>query len=144
LCWDGSDGARRAIQKAAGILGDGRQALVLFVHVPVEGSRGVLTGTGGPDAAVVGLADAQDQLEAGVRVASEAGFQARGKRIEADRKTGELIVEAAEEADAPVIVMGQRGRSGLAVAMLGSVSRDVVGAFHRPVLLIGETAAEAS
>lgn len=37
---------------------------------------------------------------------------------------------------APAIVMGQRGLSGLKSALLGSVSRDVVNAYHRPVVLV--------
>ena len=44
--------------------------------------------------------------------------------------------ESSEEADAPAIVMGQRGRSGLKSFLLGSVSRDVVNAQHRPVILV--------
>ena len=56
--------------------------------------------------------------------------------MEADRKIAEVIAATAEEADAPAIVMGQRGRSGLATFVLGSVSRDVVNAQHRPVILV--------
>jgi nucleotide-binding universal stress UspA family protein len=41
-----------------------------------------------------------------------------------------------EELDAPAIVMGQRGLSGLKSAVLGSVSRDVVNAYHRPVVVV--------
>jgi nucleotide-binding universal stress UspA family protein len=43
---------------------------------------------------------------------------------------------SADELDAPAIVMGQRGMSGLKRALLGSVSRDVVNAYHRPVVLV--------
>jgi hypothetical protein len=32
--------------------------------------------------------------------------------------------------------MGQCGMSGLTSAVLGSVSRDVVNAYHRPVVLV--------
>jgi nucleotide-binding universal stress UspA family protein len=32
--------------------------------------------------------------------------------------------------------MGQRGMSGLKSALLGSVSRDVVSAYHRPVIVV--------
>jgi nucleotide-binding universal stress UspA family protein len=47
-----------------------------------------------------------------------------------------LIAATAEELDAPAIVMGQRGLSGLKSALLGSVTRDVVNAYHRPVVLV--------
>jgi nucleotide-binding universal stress UspA family protein len=66
-------------------------------------------------------------------------LDASGLRVAADRKTAEVILEIAEQQDAPVIVMGQRGRSRLKVVLLGTVSRDVVNSFHRPVLLVGPT-----
>jgi nucleotide-binding universal stress UspA family protein len=103
----------------------------------------VLAGTSGPDAPVLGLADAEDVLEEGVRVASEAGFEASGQRIAADRKTAEVIVATAQEHDVPVIVMGQRGRSGLKAALLGlgSVAQGVLSSYDGPVLLVGRDTA---
>jgi nucleotide-binding universal stress UspA family protein len=56
--------------------------------------------------------------------------------VQADRGIAEIITATAEEVDAPAIVMGQRGRSGLKTALLGSVSRDVVNAYHRPVIIV--------
>lgn len=143
LCWDGSDSARSAMAHAAQILGTGRPAIVLFAHVPTEEHGGVLAGTSGPDAPVVGLADAEDTLEEGVRVANQAGFAASGERIAADRKTAEIIVATAREHEAPLIVMGQRGRSGLKAALLGlgSVAQGVLGSYDGPVLLVGRDAA---
>jgi nucleotide-binding universal stress UspA family protein len=134
LCWDGSASAASAIAHAAQILGAGRRAVVLFVHVPTEEHRGVLAGTSGPDAPVVGLADAEDMLDEGVRVASEAGFDASGGRIAADRKTEEIIVATAQEHGAYLIVMGQRGRSGLKAAVLGlgSVAQGVLSSYGGP------------
>jgi nucleotide-binding universal stress UspA family protein len=103
----------------------------------------VLAGTSGPDAPVVGLADAEDALEEGVRVASQAGFDASGERIAADRKTAEIIVAMAQEHDASLIVMGQRGRSGFKAALLGlgSVAQGVLGSYGGPVMLVGRDAA---
>jgi nucleotide-binding universal stress UspA family protein len=143
LCWDGSASARSAIAHAAQILGAGRRAIVLFAHIPTEEHRGVLAGTSGPDAPVLGLADAEDMLEAGVRVASQAGFKASGQRIAADRKTAEIIVALAQEHDASLIVMGQRGRSGLKAVLLGlgSVAQGVLSSYGGPVMLVGRDAA---
>ena len=103
----------------------------------------MLAGTSGPDAPVVGLADAEDLLEQGERIASQAGFDASGQRIAADRKTAEIIVAAAEEHGVSVIVMGQRGRSGLRAALLGlgSVAQGVLTSYGGPVLLVGRDAA---
>jgi nucleotide-binding universal stress UspA family protein len=112
---------------------------VLFAHVPTEAHRGVLAGTSGPDAPIIGPSDAEAMLEEGVRVARDAGFEAEGELVAADRKTAELIVAVAEQRDAPLIVMGQRGRSGLKAALLGlgSVAQGVLNSYDGPVLLVG-------
>lgn len=137
LCWDGSDGAASAIQHAARILGPGHDALVVFAHVPTESARGILGGFSGPDAPIMGISDAEDLLERGVRVAREAGLAATGLRITAERRTSEIVVALAEEHDAVLIVMGQRERSELGRLLLGSVAREVLDTHHRPVLLVG-------
>jgi nucleotide-binding universal stress UspA family protein len=139
LCWDGSTSASRAIEQASRILGNGRPAIVLLAHVPVEEHAGVLGGRGAPDAPIMGPADAEDLLEEGVRVARAAGFAATGVRVAAKTKTADIIVATAAEQDAPLIVMGQRGRSGLKAALLGlgSVAQEVLGMYDGPVLLVG-------
>jgi nucleotide-binding universal stress UspA family protein len=138
LCFDGSEAAERAIRTAPVLLGRGRAATVLYAHKPTERSLGVVQGiTGGRiDAPVSGEADAHHVVDAGVAIAREAGFDAQALLLEADRPTAELIAAKAEELDAPAIVMGQRGLSGLKSALLGSVTRDVVNAQHRPVVLV--------
>lgn len=137
LCWDGSASARNAIRQAANLLGRGRPATVLFAHVPTESARGVLGGFGGPDAPIMGFSDAEALLEHGVEAARQAGFDAAPLGVEADRKTASIIVDKAEEHDACAIVMGQRGRSAIGVAVLGSVARGVINSSHRPVILVG-------
>ena len=138
LCFDGSEAAERAIRAAPVLLGRGRAATVLYAYKPTERSLGVAQAiTGGRiDAPVSGPADAHDVVDAGVAIAIDAGFDAQALLLEADRPTGELIAAKAEELDAPAIVMGQRGLSGLKSALLGSVTRDVVNAQHRPVVLV--------
>jgi nucleotide-binding universal stress UspA family protein len=139
LCWDGSASASSAIAHAARIVGRGRRATVLFVHVPTEAHRGVFAGTSGPDAPVIGGADAEVILEDGVRVAREAGFDAAGEIVAADRKTADVIAGVATDRGADLIVMGQRGRSGLKAALLGlgSVAQGVLKTYDGPILLVG-------
>jgi nucleotide-binding universal stress UspA family protein len=138
LCYDGSEAAQRAIRIAPVLIGRGRAARVLYAYKPTERSLGIAQAvTGGRiDAPVSGEADAHDVVDAGVVIAREAGFEAEALLVEADRPTGELIAATAEDLDAPGIVMGQRGLSGLKSALLGSVSRDVANAYHRPVILV--------
>jgi nucleotide-binding universal stress UspA family protein len=141
LCWDGSDSALGAIRHAARILGPGHAAVVFFAHVPTEAARGLLGGLSGPDAPIMGVGDAEALIERGVGLAREAGLEAAGLRVEAERKTSEIIVATAEDQDATLIAMGQRQRSALGTLLLGSVARDVLDSFHRPVLLVGPAGA---
>ena len=138
LCFDGSDAAERAIRVAPVLVGRGRAARVLYAYKPTERSLGVAQGiTGGRvDAPVHGDADAHDIVDRGVAIARESGFEAEPLLVQADRRTAELVAETAEELDAPAIVMGTRGLSGLKSAVLGSVAREVVNAYHRPVVLV--------
>ncbi|HEY6887581.1 MAG TPA: universal stress protein [Solirubrobacter sp.] len=138
LCYDGSDAAKHAIEVSTGLLGTGRKAKLLYVYKPMERSLGVAQAmTGGRiDAPVSGETDANELIERGVAFAREVGFDAEPVLVKADRSIAEIITATAEEVDAPAIVMGQRGRSGLKTALLGSVSRDVVNAYHRPVIIV--------
>jgi nucleotide-binding universal stress UspA family protein len=138
LCYDGSAAAERAIRVAPALVGRGRAARVLYAYKPTERSLGVAqAATGGRiDAPVLGEAEALDLVDRGVAIAHDAGFEAEPLLMAADRPTAALITEAAEELDAPAIIMGQRGLSGLKSAVLGSVSRAVVNAYHRPVVLV--------
>lgn len=140
LSWDGSRGAAEAIHHARAILGPERRAIVLFAHVPTESARGVLAGLSGPDAPVMGSADAEVLVEDGLQTARAAGFDATAALISAERKTAEHISEVAEKEDAPMIAMGQRQRSALGTLLLGSVAREVLAIHHRPVLLAGPEA----
>jgi nucleotide-binding universal stress UspA family protein len=138
LCYDGSDAAERAIRIAPVLVGPGRAARVLYAYKPTERSLGVAQGAAGGriDAPVLGETDAQQLVERGVAIARDAGFEAEPLLVAADRRTAELIAAQAEELDAPAVVMGQRGMSGIKSAVLGSVSRDVVNSYHRPVVIV--------
>lgn len=137
FCWDGSPGAEQAIHESRAILGQGRRALVLFAHVPVEEAAGVLSGFSAPDAPMMGITDAELLIQRGVETARSAGFEASQALIHATHKTAEIICAVAEEHDAPLIAMGQRQRSPIGTLLLGSVARGVLSANHRPVLLVG-------
>jgi nucleotide-binding universal stress UspA family protein len=138
LCYDGSAAAEHAIRIAPVLVGRGRAARVLYAYKPTERSLGVAQAiTGGRlEAPVRGAAEAHAVVDRGVAIAADAGFEAEPLLMVADRPTAALVAETAEELDAPAIVMGTRGLSGLKSAVLGSVARDVVNAYHRPVVLV--------
>jgi nucleotide-binding universal stress UspA family protein len=137
ICWDGSEGAARAIEDAAEIVGPGHRATVLFAHVPTESARGILGGLSGPDAPIMGHTDAELLIEQGLNAAREAGFEARALPVVAERQTAEIIAATAESEGSLLITMGQRERSAIGTLVLGSVARGVLEADHRPVLLAG-------
>jgi nucleotide-binding universal stress UspA family protein len=138
LCYDGSAAAEHAIRTAPVLVGRGRDARVLYAYKPTERSLGVAQAAAGGriDAPVVGAAEAHGVVDRGVAIARDAGFEAEPLLVEAERRTAELVAETAEELDAPAIVMGTRGLSGIKSAVLGSVVREVVNAYHRPVVLV--------
>ena len=142
LCFDGSEGALRAIKNAGRLLGS-RPAVVLTVWEaardlttldPVGDAVGRLSGIYAElDAA--GLQAASDVAQRGARLARDAGFEPR-TRVECGAVWRTIVVVAAQE-DAAVIVVGARGLSGPA-AVLGSVSARVSRHAGRPVLIVPE------
>jgi len=141
LCYDGSQDARYAIQRA-GELFTGRRALVVTVWQPptVPGSLGFA----GETAGILNLvefnraaAEAGGRLaDEGVRIAQEAGLLAEPAAGEAAGPVWKAIVEIADRDDAATIVMGSRGLTGLRAMLLGSVSSAVVHHADRPTLVV--------
>jgi nucleotide-binding universal stress UspA family protein len=137
IAYDGSKGARRAIQGAAALLGS-RRAVVLDVAAPVTTAESIaLTSSVVPGAAFEELntADALTVAREGVEHARAAGFDAEA-RAALSAPTWDGIVEVADEVDAAVIVLGSRGLTGLREQFEGSVSHEVAEHAGRPVLII--------
>ena len=140
LCYDGSEDARHAIQRA-GELFTGRRALVVTVWQPTvaPGSLGFSEAAGMVDFAQLDRAAAEDGAriaDDGVRIAQEAGLRAEPIAVEATGPIWRTIVELADRELAATIVMGPRGLTGLRATLLGSVSNAVVHHDDRPTLII--------
>jgi nucleotide-binding universal stress UspA family protein len=71
----------------------------------------------------------------GVEVARAAGFDAEARDALA-APTWQGVVDVANELDAPVIVIGSRGLTGLEEIFKGSLSHQVAEHAGRPVLII--------
>ena len=135
FAYDGSELAKLAIDEAAHQLAPGRAALVLTVWQPFD--VGFLpVGDVRFDAAQ--LSDVRQAAEEtaadGASRAQAAGFDARSAVAEAT-PTWKGIVNAADEHDASLIVLGSHGRNGLAGVLIGSVAEAVAAHSRRTVLI---------
>ncbi|MDT5213285.1 MAG: hypothetical protein QOK18_1524 [Mycobacterium sp.] len=136
FAYDGSELAACAIAQAASQLAPGRHALVVCVWQPVDVGF-TPTGTSHFDAnKATEVRRAAEQTAAhGAALAEQAGFLARSVAIEA-APTWKGIVEAADENDASLIVLGPHRRSGLLGHLQGSVAAAVVAHSATPVLVV--------
>ncbi|MCM4084861.1 universal stress protein [Paractinoplanes hotanensis] len=125
---------------------------VLVVRIPGWptgsgfGSRPVVAGIDGDDSTVFAFAHAEARVRGSDLVLLHASRTPRVDRTETmggvhmrwryvAEDPDEALIKASDKAAA--LVMGRRGRSGIAGALLGSVSRSVVQHAHCPVFLVG-------
>jgi nucleotide-binding universal stress UspA family protein len=130
LCYDGSDDAFRAIEFACSVF-PGRNAVVLSVWE----KYGVFSGIVPLDDDVMQEATAQMAAD-GAERAEIAGFTATAVAVEAEHGVATAIIDAADEHDAALVVMGTRGNTGIRSLLLGSVSHSVAHHAHRPLLIV--------
>jgi nucleotide-binding universal stress UspA family protein len=158
LCYDGSDVARRAIERAGEAVAGG-EAIVLTVWESVGSAilRSLPSGTTELGREARGIAkDVVDEFDAstadaaqataaeGAVLAAAAGFDARPLTRRAVARAAErtaitvwrAILDLAEEETAELIVLGSRGRSGIKSMVLGSVSYGVLHNSGRPLLIV--------
>jgi nucleotide-binding universal stress UspA family protein len=141
IAYDGSDFAKAAITEAASQLATGRRAIVLTVSeplggIPFFGAAGALV----EPETMEGLVDAAEQSAEkvageGAGLARDAGFEAE-PLVVIGGPVWNLIVEAADQRGADPIVIGSRGRSGIAHILLGSVAAAVAQHSKRSVLIV--------
>jgi nucleotide-binding universal stress UspA family protein len=81
--------------------------------------------------------EAMEAVETAVKTLTDAGITAHGVVDDAIfGHAARYIVEAADEHDVGVIVMGSRGLSDIAGLVLGSTAHKVIHLTHRPVLIV--------
>jgi nucleotide-binding universal stress UspA family protein len=126
--YDGSDHARRALERAADVANPGDEILVVGAVEPKLESGPTSGAHQDPSEAEhrrKNLEDAQAFL-------AERGYEA--ETAEAYGDPGSAIVDAAKGAD--LIVVGSRGRNTLERLLLGSVSSKVVHRAEADVLVV--------
>ena len=149
IAYDGSENARDAIEWAGEMFG-GRRAVVLYAWEPVEGiavlhggigsTAGASATEGMREADAWGQAAAERVAAEGAELARRAGLDAEPRVMRGALPVWELIVEAADDLDAALILLGSRGLRGLRSLVLGSVSHQVLHNAHQPVLVVPTTA----
>jgi nucleotide-binding universal stress UspA family protein len=139
VAYDGSDGAKRAIE-AVGRLFRGR-AVVVHAWEPVS-QRALAGGRVDELSALVvrlheALADAAaTTTEEGVALARAAGLDAAGDTVEADDGAWRAVAGAARAHGAAVIATGARGLGAARSVLLGSVSSSLIQNAELPVLVV--------
>jgi nucleotide-binding universal stress UspA family protein len=138
ICYDRSEGARRAIE-VAGTLFAGRKAIVLHVWLPISvvaAAYGELSALPDFDEKEFSSA-AQAVADDGVALAKAAGLDATGEIAEGTYEgTWHAIADAGERNGVALVVIGARGLSTFKSFVLGSVSHGVAQHAHVPVLIV--------
>ena len=116
--YDGSDPAKRALQRAADLAANGDRIVVVAAAEP-HARTGIETGSHLDPSE---FEQRRGDLEEAQRLLSERGIDA--EPVEAHGDPGTAIVEAAKDAD--LIIVGSRGLNPVQRILLGSVSSKVV------------------
>jgi nucleotide-binding universal stress UspA family protein len=128
---DGSAGSREALETGLAIA-RGSGAMATFVYVR-PGPHRLLGDPFYQRALSEELGRARAALEEAETLVTKAGVESQAEILEGH--PAEQILELARARDADLIVVGSRGRGAIAVALLGSVSIEIVNKADRPVLV---------
>ena len=126
--YDGSDAAKRALQRAADLAKEGDQ-IVVVASAEAHARSGP---AGGGIATRLSSSSERGALEEAKQFLSEQGLDA--ELVEAQGDPGTAIVEAASETD--LIIVGSRGLNPVQRLLLGSVSSKVVHRAQGDVLVV--------
>lgn len=143
IAYDGSDGAKRAVEAAAQLF-PGRRAIVVSVWHSAAAAAGasLIAIPAGVAASAYEQMDRESDRQAsetaseGAALAKDAGLEATPSGMLCTGQVWATIADAADSHDAAAIVVGSRGRSAVASAVLGSVANGVAHHSSRPVVLV--------
>ncbi len=143
VSYDGSHDARAALEHVARLM-PGAPATVLTVWNPerdYEGAHGPGLGFAGvyardPEGDAAREQAARACAEEGAERARAAGLEAEPRIAARGDGIARTVLEVADQVGADVVVLGTRGRGGVASFLLGSVSHAVVQQADRAVMVV--------
>ena len=146
LCYDGSDDAKVAVQRAGALFGH-RDAIVLSVWQRTHATSTFVMPGFTYTADVSAVDETAENVAAalaaeGADLAAQAGLNARPVHACASGPIAETMLNVAGEHRVAAIVLGSRGRGGIKSMLLGSVSNHVVHHTTRPTFVVRHDAPE--
>jgi nucleotide-binding universal stress UspA family protein len=141
ICFDGSQRARLAIERAAALF-PGAQAKILHVWEPFEHIVTRYPQVGRYVGSEMETADEDAAAESsrialeGAELARSAGLEASERSTRLDGSLAATVVAVADQLDADAIVTGTRSLRGLHELFAGSLSHQLMQHSGRPVVAI--------
>lgn len=140
ICYDGSDDAKAAIERASVLFGKERAVVLtvwesfadLFTRTPGGLGFGVPTDQEEFDRA--SRERAEQEAQEGATLARDHGIDATATVRARSGTVANTILTEADEVDADAIVLGSRGLGGIASLLIGSVSHAVIQSANRTVV----------
>ena len=126
--YDGSDPAKRALERAMELVDD-QGRIVVVVAAEQHARTGITEGAHLDPSEVTRR---RNDVEEAKALLSERGIQ--GEAIEAQGDPGNVVVEASKDAD--LVIVGSRGLNPVQRLLLGSVSSKVVHRAECDVLVV--------
>ena len=129
---DASGHADHAVQTVAKIAAETKDKVVVFHGIVIHPGRGAVNPSEEPD-------EAEHLVDRYVAQLTSAGVFATGEvHREMGIAVGGALIDVALSHEAGLIVVGTRGRSTVASALLGSVAHEAVHKSTLPVLVVPE------
>ena len=143
IAYDGSSGARAALEAAARLFPGGRAEVLSIwrsVADAVPASVIAIPADVAREASDVldreTRAESEREAQEGAQLANDAGLEATARSERCAVNIWSTIADIADREEVAVVVVGSRGRSGLSSLLLGSVSSGLVHNSTRPVLVV--------